>query len=111
MALLVCVSLLTTPIAWDHYMVLAALPGAQVIHWLARTRFPSAETNLAIVVAMLLLIPWVHVATILATLVVSARRSLTLPFALSLLPLMCAVAVGSLAWLVLRLGPVPAEAP
>jgi hypothetical protein len=109
MALLVSVSILAAPVAWDHYLVLAALPGAQVIHWLHHRGFPSAETNWAIVVAMSLLIPWVHVGTIAAAQVALARRSLTLPFALTLLPVMPAVAVGALAWLVLRLGPVSAD--
>jgi hypothetical protein len=109
-ALLASVSILSTPIAWAYYLVLGAIPVAQVIHWLARNRLPSRETNLALVVAMLLLTPWTQLGTMAALQVAVARRSMTLPFAVALLPVMPALAVGALAWLVVRLGPVGMDA-
>ena len=106
LGLLVSVSILTTPIAWAYYLVLAAIPVAQVVHWLAHSRLPSRETNWTLVVGMLLLMPWLQLGTITAFQVATARRSMTLPFAVALVPVMPALAVSALAWLVVKLGPV-----
>jgi hypothetical protein len=109
-SLLVIASILVSPLAWSYYLVLAAIPAAHVIAWLGRNHLPSAETNRALVVAILLLLPWLELATMLALAVVTARRTLTLPFALAQLPLMPAVGLGALAWLVARLGGPGADA-
>lgn len=64
-------SLLSTiinPISWRHYLVLAIIPGAHIVCWLARHRFPVTHTNLALSVGALLLVPnsaWVHLASLL----------------------------------------------
>ena len=110
-ALVVIVSILISPIAWTSYLVLTAIPAAHVIHWLLRHRLPSRETNWALVVAILLSVHWVELATFLALRLVAVRLTMTLPSALALLPLMTAVAVGALAWLVASLGPAESSMP
>jgi hypothetical protein len=109
--LLAIVSILASPIAWAYYLPVAAIPAAHVIHCLLRRGLPSRETNLSLVVGMLLYVPWVQLATSLAVQFVAARQTTTLPSALAQLPLMPALALGALAALVLWLGPVHNSAP
>ncbi len=104
LGVMVLVSILIVPIAWNNYLVLAVLPGAQVVRWLARHRFPPRETNLAILVAMLHMPDGVRVTALLAWSAPVVRGNAQLPFALALLTFMPAVAVGALAWLVAFLG-------
>jgi alpha-1,2-mannosyltransferase len=111
LGVLVSVSILTMPISWPHYLVLAAIPAAQAIHWLARHHLPARETNLALIVGMLLIVDWVRLARFLVGLAQGTDRTDTIPFALAQIPLMAAVAVGALAWLVGRLGPADASLP
>jgi hypothetical protein len=110
-ALVVIVSILISPIAWTSYLVLAAIPAVHVIHWLLRHRLPSRETNKALVVAILLSVHWIELATSLALRQVAAHLTMTLPFALAQLPLITTVAVGALAWLVASLGPAESSMP
>jgi hypothetical protein len=109
--LLVIVSILASPIAWADYLVLAAISAAHVIHWLLRRGLPSRETNLSLVVGMLLYVPWVQLAASLAVQFVAARRTTTVPFALAQLPLMPLLALGALAWLIVWLGPADSCVP
>jgi alpha-1,2-mannosyltransferase len=106
LGVMVGASVLLGPISWPHYLVLAAIPAAHVIRWLVRHRFPSRETNWALMVAILLIVDWVRVARFFAIRVPLVNGAIRLPFALAQLPLMTAVAVGALAWLVASLGPV-----
>jgi hypothetical protein len=105
LGVLVGASVLLGPISWPHYLVLASIPAAHVIRWLVRHRFPSRETNWALVVTIMLIIDWVRVARFFAIRVPLVNGAIRLPFALAELPLLTAVAVGALAWLVALLGP------
>jgi hypothetical protein len=100
LGVMVLVSILTVPIAWNDYMVFAVLPVAQVVRWLVRHRYPPRETNLAILVAMLLTPDWVVVTSHLASSAPVVGGNAQLPFGLALLTFMPAVAVAALAWLV-----------
>ncbi len=111
LGLMAAVSILTSPIAWAHYLVLAAIPVVHVLRWLERHGWPSKETNVALVVAVLLSVNWVGVGALLALQWAVARQTMTLPFALAQIPLMTTVAVGALAWLVAWLGPVEKRPP
>jgi hypothetical protein len=102
---MIVVSILTSPICWPAYLVLAAIPAAQVVRWLAWHRLPSRETNLALVVTILLVIDWVRLARILAGVVLVLVGGNAVISALALLPFMTAGSVGALAWLVAWLGP------
>jgi hypothetical protein len=108
---IIVVSILASPISWLYYLVLLAIPATQVIDWLAYHRLPSRGTNLALIVAMLLIIDWVRLASFFAIRLAVARGTVTLPFALAQLPLMTAAAVGALAWLVASLGPAERSMP
>ncbi len=55
--LMICIGILASPIAWSFYLILALIPIAQVVEWLTRHHFPVRETNAALVVAILLLLP------------------------------------------------------
>lgn len=55
LGLMLCVSLLASPISWTHYWVLLLLPSAQVISWLRNASWPRAPTNAALAVALALL--------------------------------------------------------
>ena len=105
---MVCASILITPIAWGHYLVLLAIPAAQVIHWLMDRRLPSAETNTALLVAGLMLLPesfWTKLAYLAAGQSPVGGEPSALPFAPALLTFTPALAVGALGWLVATLGP------
>jgi hypothetical protein len=104
---MIIVSILLGPIAWPHYLVLAIIPAAQVVRWLAQHRFPSRETNRTIVVAMLLVTEWVMPARMLALRAPVVDGRLQVPFAVAQLPLMAGVAAASLAWLVVGLETAP----
>lgn len=107
-AVMVSVSILISPLSWPHYLVLAAIPGAQVVRWLLCHRLPRRETNRALVVASLLLANWVGL-TSLALAISLPDGAVWLAFALAQIPLMTAVSVGALAWLVASLGPAEAD--
>jgi hypothetical protein len=65
LGVMVCVSIVINPISWTVYLVLTLIPAAQVLHWLRSHRFPVRETNAALLVAIVLLVPftlWVRLA-------------------------------------------------
>jgi alpha-1,2-mannosyltransferase len=98
------VSILIAPITWSHYLVLASIPAAYVVAWLVERRFPHTETNVALVVTMLLVVEWGAVVDR-----VSGARSATngvvmVPFALAIASQMPALALGALTSLVAWLG-------
>jgi len=105
LGVMLCISILVSPISWNHYLVLAVIPAAQVIHWLIRHRFPPKETNLALIVAGLLIVDWGKLTTYLAGPGPVVEGGVAVPFGLSLLTLMPAVAVGALACLLASLEP------
>ncbi|MBC7232237.1 MAG: DUF2029 domain-containing protein [Chloroflexi bacterium] len=105
LGVMLCISILVSPISWNHYMVLAVIPAAQVIHWLIRHHFPSKETNLALIVAALLIVDWGQLTIYLAGPGPVVEGGVAVPFGLSLLSLMPAVAVGALACLLASLEP------
>ena len=96
----VCVSILLSPIAWSHYLVLAIIPLAQTIGWLIHQHWPSGQTNLAIPLA-LLLIPqseWVKLGRLLAGQPLTAGMADALSFAPGLVTLALTILVMALAW-------------
>jgi hypothetical protein len=96
-------SILISPIAWAHYLVLAAIPAAQVLDWLVRHRFPARQTNLMLAVAALLAFPaWSELARLVAGQPLQARAALLGPGP-ALLTLGPLVGVAALAWLLVSL--------
>ena len=47
LGVLTCVSILVNPISWGYYLVLAVLPGAQVLAWLRERGYPRVPLALA----------------------------------------------------------------
>ncbi|MGQ9493019.1 MAG: glycosyltransferase family 87 protein [Anaerolineae bacterium] len=101
--IMMCVSILVSPISWSHYIVLAVIPAAQVAHWLIQHHLPSMETNWALFVAGLLIVDWRRLAIYLAGPRPAVEGGIMVPFGLALLTLMPAVAVAALAGLLLFL--------
>ncbi len=109
LGLLICVSILVSPISWSHYLVLAAIPAVQVGGWLIRHEMPSRETNTALAVAMLLLVgnEWTDWAIAVAGETAAPDGMALIPFAPALLTLMPSVAVAALAILLVALPDLP----
>ncbi len=105
LGLLTAVSIVLSPIAWDHYLVLTLLPGAQAARRLMELGFPRRATNLALALGTLLLVPmvgWVPIAELLAGPGPRPPNG-ELPFAAAAVTLMPTVAVLALAWSFARL--------
>ncbi|MBI4491279.1 MAG: DUF2029 domain-containing protein [Chloroflexi bacterium] len=103
LAIMACLSIVINPIAWEHYFVLAIIPAAQVVRWLLKHRLPRRETNLALLVAALLVVSpgdWARLGHLVASQTLQPGGPLVLRFALALLPVMPVLAIGALGWLV-----------
>ncbi len=103
---MISVSILTAPISWSHYLVLAVIPAAYVIRWLGRHELPLRETNWALVVAMLLFLDWGRLVHLAAGARGALDETRTISFGLAMFTQVPALAVGALAWLLVWLGPV-----
>jgi arabinofuranan 3-O-arabinosyltransferase len=105
---MVCVSTIVNPIAWQHYWVLALLPATLVARWLIAHDFPIRETNLAAAIGLLMLIGyprWGALASRVAELpAFQESDSPALPFAPALLALGPLVTMVLLASLMVYLG-------
>ncbi|MGE5618016.1 MAG: glycosyltransferase family 87 protein [Sphingomonadaceae bacterium] len=105
--LMICIGILASPIAWAFYLFLAPIPVAQVVEWLARHRFPAGETNAALVVAILLLLPpeaWAFLLTPTLGPLLPPSMGDPAPFVQVIAHLGPAVALAALAALVVALG-------
>ncbi|MHB1158743.1 MAG: glycosyltransferase family 87 protein [Chloroflexota bacterium] len=105
--LMICIGILVSPIAWSFYLILALIPIAQVVEWLVRHHFPVQETNAALVVAMLLLLPpeaWATLLTPSLGPLLPATMGDPAPFVQMIAHLGPAVALVALAALVAALG-------
>lgn len=99
LGLMICVSILVSPISWNHYLLLATVPAVDVGRWLIRHHMPPRETNVALLVAVLLLPKgeWGQLALAVAGETAAHDGTALIPFAPALLTLMPAVAVTTLA--------------
>ncbi|MGC8787563.1 MAG: glycosyltransferase family 87 protein [Anaerolineae bacterium] len=103
LGIMICVSILISPISWRHYLVLVFIPAAQVVHWLVRHQWPARETNWALIVAGLLFVDWGMLVTVISGRIPIVEGEIKIPLGLALVTLMPAVAVGALACLVASL--------
>ncbi|HET9217673.1 MAG TPA: glycosyltransferase family 87 protein [Terriglobia bacterium] len=55
--ILICVTVLISPVAWSHYLVLMAIPLAVAFHKLSKRQFPGKQCFLLIGVVLLMGIP------------------------------------------------------
>lgn len=98
LGMMLCVSLLISPIAWDHYLVLAAFPIALLVGRIGRQEFDRGAVNFALIAALLLLLPvrsWMD----LAVGVSGDPSASTVPFLPALLTYVPSLGVGLLGWL------------
>jgi hypothetical protein len=108
LSILVCVSLLVSPVAWDHYLILACLPAAHLVEFLVRQRFPRRATLLAGLVAAPLVLPytlWSRISLLLAGQSPAMPQATPIPFVESLLTMAPTFALGAftlLLWTVAR---------
>ncbi len=102
-ALMVCVSILISPVAWNSYLVLAVIPAALVAKRLLEQQFPPGATNAAIITGMLLIVPPVTLNRIMIGMgdpaLVGACRPVV-PFPVTTISLVPLAAVLGLMWLV-----------
>ncbi len=56
-ALMICISILVSPISWSFYLILTLIPCALIAEWLVSHKLPPGETSAALLVAILLLLP------------------------------------------------------
>ena len=111
--LMICVSVLVSPISWGHYLILATIPAVEVGSWLIRHHLPPRYTNAALLVAMLLLPgnEWTTLALTIAGNTAMPDGTVQIPFASALLTMGPAVAVAALAVLLVALPDSPTESP
>lgn len=103
-ALMVCVSILISPVAWNSYLVLTAIPVAIVAKRLLELQFPAFATNAAIMAGVLLMVPPATLNRIMIAmgdpaLAVACRPVVPFPVtAISLVPLLAVLELMWLLW-------------
>ncbi len=108
-AFMVCVSILVSPVAWNCYLVLSAIPAALVAKRLVERQFPVGLTNAAIMAGVLLMVPpdtlnRAMIAMGDPALVVPCRPVVPFPVtAISLVPLAGVLGLMWLVWTLERL--------
>ena len=105
LSILVCASLLLSPVVWVWYFILLIVPLSVIGFRLSRAQFEMRETNLFILVCLLLFFPRELLVTILNVFVDPSTRPLpTVPLPWSLVTLMPQVVMLVCLWLVWHLG-------
>jgi hypothetical protein len=105
-AILLCVSILVSPVAWRHYLVLLAIPIVVVGRDLDALDWPERPTYAAIFLGVLLFIPRRRLHDMILWLAGQGPATETPPrvaFGAGLFSLLPALAICGLAWLVWRL--------
>lgn len=105
-ALVVCVSILVNPVAWNHYLILATLPLCVIGRQLLSQHFPKTETCVAVICGLLLLVShrqWQDWAVMLGTQTTMAGDTVINPWVLFALTMLPAALVLALMGLLYRL--------
>jgi hypothetical protein len=100
LGIFVCLTILLSPIAWEMYIVLAALPVVQLFTALRQWRWPRARTVLAAAFALLLAAPD---TTRYSLLIWLAQADGEVAFAIGLLTLTASIGVAGIAVLLATL--------
>lgn len=107
--ILVCVSVLISPVAWSHYLILTALPIVLCVRYLCEYTYPRWLRLFALMVAVLLFFPRGWMREMMLWFTVERKTNayqeiiMTVPFTVGLLSLLPAVAVLGLMWLIRHL--------
>ncbi len=109
LGLMICVSIMVSPISWNHYLLLTAIPAVEAGIWLIQHHLPSRATNLGLLVGMLLLTgdEWTTLVLALVGKAIVPGGTVFVPFAPALLTLGPTVAVAALALLLVKLPDLP----
>jgi hypothetical protein len=105
---LTCASIVMSPIAWDHYLVLALLPIGHAARGLAAQQFPRAKTRLGLFILGFLLVPmfaWIALAQALAGVQVPLGQEAHVPFPATLVTFIPTLTVVALTFYVANLEP------
>ncbi len=105
-AILVCVSILVNPVAWNHYLILAVLPLCVIGFQMVKQHFPRVEMYIALGCGCLLLVPhrqWEGLAVTLGAQTVLQGNLIVNPWILLILTMLPALLVITLIWLLYRL--------
>jgi hypothetical protein len=108
--IMTCVSLLVAPITWSHYLILALIPMAIVLRRLFALELPKKETNLAILLGLIFCIPQTFlndVILLFADRNLAGAGSPTVPFAVTMISLIPAIAILGLMCLLQRVDHFP----
>ncbi|MHC1697406.1 MAG: glycosyltransferase family 87 protein [Geobacteraceae bacterium] len=108
--IMTCVSLLVAPITWSHYLVLASIPMAIVLRRLFALDLPKKETNLAILLGLLLCIPQTLLTNVMLQFAdqgLADAGNPTVPFAVTIVSLIPAAAIFGLMCLLRRVDQFP----
>lgn len=89
---MICISLLISPVCWDSYLVLLAIPAVQLLNSLKFRGFPAKETRLIILLAapvLLLLEDW-------------SKLAIIFPSTTPVLAMVPTLSIAALAWFLTR---------
>lgn len=103
LSILVCFSILLSPVVWDHYLVLALLPIFVALHGLRTLDFPPTESLLSISVMIVALVPQYKIRHNVLVLLGHdpSVRTVEVPFLAtlpSLLPILMVLGIVGLLW-------------
>lgn len=106
--MLVGVTILIHPIAWNHYLVLMAIPAVVALMHLSRRRFPGRECIFLLFIGLLLGLPPEQLTEMQKPFAyMSANQVLTIPFFASLVDLTYTAAILAMLWLLFHLDHLP----
>lgn len=109
--ILICIMILVSPIAWDHYLILGLIPLAVAARTLSSLQWPRKETNIALWVGMAFVFPSARITDVWA---VGGRAAAqlgpTISIALSLTALVPAIGLLGLVWVLRRLDRIAFQA-
>jgi len=92
--LMICVSLLISPLLWSHYLIILAIPAVILARLLYDSKFPKAERKMAMIAGLLLLVPSAALLKIVSGFTVEGGETeyATVPFAATLFSLIPTIA-------------------
>jgi len=104
--IIICLMVLVSPVAWNHYLIITLIPFVIVVKNLSLLKWPDKETYLALCIFVTFLIPppGLHkLISLLAGNVIGHGQVQSCSFAVSLISLLPTIALLGLLWLVWRL--------
>jgi hypothetical protein len=101
--ILICLMILVSPVAWDHYLILALVPLVIVVRNLSSFNWPRKESNIAICIGITFFFSWRAWSPLVIDNGILGRNGPAFFFIVSLLSLLPAIGLLGLPWLLSRL--------